>query len=206
MNTLENKSTKSSFSEDFYGMKKTPSFSEYIHWQELQDRILVLNDAVDEFIVEEYMMPIIKWNKEDEGKPVEERKPITFYLSTPGGELFGGLVLAEIIKKSKTPVHIVALTIAASMGSVLLVSGHKRSAYQFTNVLIHDGSTGISGSSNKVKDHMKYFDKKAEQIKGFIVSNSNITLEKYEEMDDREWWITAEEALELGIIDEIIGG
>lgn len=192
--------------EAFTGMKKSPTFSEYIHWQELKDRILVINDGIDDLVVEEFIMPIIKWNKEDEGKNSEDRKPITIYLNTPGGDIFSGLILAEVIKKSVTPVHIVVFAYAASMGSVLLVSGHKRQAYEFSNVLIHDGNTGISGSSNKVKDHMKYIEKKNEQIKKFIIGNSKITEERYDSMADREWWITAEEALELGIIDEIIQG
>jgi ATP-dependent Clp protease protease subunit len=204
------------FDETFIAMKKTPSFAEYTHWQELKDRVLVLNDAVDEFIVEEIVMPILKWNKEDDkaeeaapylpdgqGKNFN-RKPITLYLNSPGGDLFNGLVAAEVIKKSKTPVHVIVLSMAASMGSVLLAAGHRRYAYQFSNVLIHDGSTGIAGTSNKVKDHMKFFDKKSEQIKTFIIANSKITAEKYEEMDDREWWLTAEEAMEFGLIDEII--
>jgi ATP-dependent Clp protease protease subunit len=195
---------KQGFEEAFLAMKKTPAFAEYIHWKELNDRILLLNDEVDQFIIEEIVMPILKWNHEDEGKPVEERKAITLYLNSPGGDLFVGLIAAEVIKKSKTPVNIFVLSLAASMGSVLLASGHKRYAYKHSNVLLHDGSTGIAGSSNKVKDHIKYFDKKSEQVKDFIISNSKITKEKYEEMDDREWWLTAEEAKELGLIDEII--
>jgi ATP-dependent Clp protease protease subunit len=196
--------TQIEFTDDFVAMKKTPAFAEYIHWQELKDRILVINDGIDEYVIEEYIMPIIKWNKEDEGKPVEERKPITIYLNSPGGDIFVGLTLAEVIKKSVTPVHIVVLTFAASMGSVILVAGHKRSAYSYANILIHDGQTGVSGSSNKVKDHMKYIEKKNGQIKDFICSNSKISEEKYESMSDREWWLSADEALELGLIDEIL--
>ena len=92
------------------------------------------------------------------------------------------------------------------MGSILLMSGHVRRAYAFTNILIHDGSTMIAGSSNKVKDHMKFYEEKNEQVKKFILSNTRITAERYDEMSDREWWMTAEKALELGLVDEIIGG
>lgn len=200
----DTKLTKLGIDEAFLAMKKSPSFVEYTHWQELKERILVLNDEVDQFIIEEIVLPILKWNKEDEGVEVADRKTITLYLNSPGGDLFVGLVAAEVIKKSVTPVHITVLSLAASMGSVLLASGHKRTAYKHSNILIHDGSTGIAGSSNKVKDHMKYFDKKSEQIKDFIVANSKVTREKYKEMEDREWWLTAEEALEYGLLDEIL--
>lgn len=193
-----------SFDEDYMAMKKTPSFVEYTHWKQLEERVLVLNDDVDEFIIEEVVLPILKWNEEDKDTPVEDRKTITLYLSSPGGDLFNGLVAAEVIKKSVTPVHIIALSLAASMGSVLLASGHMRSAYFFSNILLHDGSTGVAGSSNKVRDTMKFFEKKSEQIKQFIIDNTKITAELYEENSDREWWLTASEALDLGIIDEII--
>lgn len=189
---------------DFLEMKKTPSYAEFIHWKQIQERKLVINDGIDEFIVEEYIMPILRWNEEDEGKEITGREPITIYLNTPGGEVFNGLVLAEIIKKSKTPVHIVALAFAASMGSVILASGHNRKAYKYSNVLIHDGDVGAKGSSNKVKDTMKFLDKKHDQLKDFYIANTKITEEKFDSMADREWWMTAEEALELGIIDEII--
>lgn len=189
---------------DFLDMMKTPKYDDYIQWQDIKSRTLTLNDAVDDYIIEQFVMPIIRWNKEDEGKPIEERKKITLYLNTPGGDIFTGLALAEAIKKSKTPVHIIVLSSAASMGSVILVSGHMRTAFEYANILIHDGNTGISGSSNKVKDHMKYIEKKNDQIKNFIINNSNITVEKYDSMADREWWITAAEALELGLIDEIV--
>jgi ATP-dependent Clp protease protease subunit len=204
------------FEEAFMSMKKTPSFLEFTHWEELKERKIVLNDEVDEFLVEEVIMPIIKWNEQD-AKAEEDyktqsgillpiRKPITIYLNSRGGEVFVGLVIAEVIKKSVTPVHIVALSIAASMASVILVSGHKRFAYEFSNVLLHDGSTMIAGSTNKVKDHMKFYAEKSEQIKQFILSGTKITEEKYDEMSDREWWLTAKSALEYGIIDEVIGG
>ncbi|MNS65643.1 ATP-dependent Clp protease proteolytic subunit 1 [compost metagenome] len=93
---------------------------------------------------------------------------------------------------------------AASMGSVILVSGHVRYAYKYTNVLIHDGDVGLKGSRNKVKDNMKFFEEKDAQVKDFILSNTKITEEKFEEMTDREWWMTAETALEFGIIDVIL--
>jgi ATP-dependent Clp protease protease subunit len=191
----------------FTQLQKTPALEEYINWKDWQNRILVINEPIDEaIVVHDYILPILRWNEEDDdlGLSVDERKPITLYLNTPGGDVFIGLILAEVIKKSTTPVHITVLALAASMGGVILMAGHKRSAFEFSNVLIHDGSLGLHGSRNKVKDNMKFYDAKDEQLKKFILTNTKITEEKYKEMDDREWWLTAEEALEQGIIDEII--
>ncbi|MMZ62510.1 ATP-dependent Clp protease proteolytic subunit 1 [compost metagenome] len=93
------------------------------------------------------------------------------------------------------------------MGALLLVSGKKhgmRHAYEFSNILFHDGSTVLYGSSNKVKDHVKFQEEKDQQMKEFIIRNTKITNEKYEQMRDREWWLTAKSALEYGIIDKIL--
>lgn len=180
------------------------SLAEKTYLDNIKKRKLILSDEIDELMVEDFIMYILEWNEEDEGLPEEERKPITVYLNSPGGEVFIGLVMAEIIKKSKTPVYIVALSLAASMGSVILASGHKRMAYKYSNILIHDGSTMVAGTTKKVNDHMAFYQKKNEQIKEFIIANSNISSEKYDDMEDREWWMTADEAIELGVIDEII--
>lgn len=191
----------------FASLQKTPPLTEYIGWKDWQNRVLVINEPIaEEIVVLDYILPILRWNEEDSvrGLSVEQRKPITIYLNTPGGDVFIGLILAEVIRKSTTPVHVTVLGLAASMGGVILVAGHKRYAFEFSNVLIHDGSLGLSGSRNKVKDNMKFYDEKDEQLKNFILSNTKITEEKYKEMEDREWWITAKDALELGIIDAII--
>jgi ATP-dependent Clp protease protease subunit len=201
-----------------YDMEKNIKFDqyhEYEDWLRFQDREIVINDTIEDYCVEEVIMPIIKWNKEDDEReavwdfPIGSntayvRKPITIYLNTNGGDVFLGLVIAETIKKSKTPVHIRVLSLACSMGSIILMSGHKRMAYAFSNVLIHDGSTMVAGSTNKVKDHMKFYEEKNDQVKNFVLEHTTITGEKYDEMSDREWWLTSRMALEYGIIDEII--
>ncbi|MNS51182.1 ATP-dependent Clp protease proteolytic subunit [compost metagenome] len=196
-----------SVDELFTAIGKTPPYLEYIKWKEMENRKIVLNEPIDGFAVDTVIMPILRWNEEDDsafGDDISKRKPITIYLDSPGGDVFVGLIIAEVIKKSKTPVHIIALSMAASMGSVILVSGHVRYAYKYTNVLIHDGDVGLKGSRNKVKDNMKFFEEKDAQVKDFILSNTKITEEKFEEMTDREWWMTAETALEFGIIDAIL--
>jgi len=179
-------------------------FGEMEFINHLQERIIILNDEVDDNLVERVIIQILKWNREDEGKPTDEVKDIEILLNTPGGDVYLGMVLAEVIQKSITPVTIRILGMAASMGSILAIAGHKTVAYEHSNILIHDGSTVLFGSSNKVKDHMKYQELKDKQIKDFIIKNTKITEEKYDEMADREWWLTAGQAKELGIVQEIL--
>lgn len=195
-----------SFDELFTAIKGTPPVEEYTRWEQLKQRKLVVNEGIDDYSLGDIIMPIFKWNEEDEAKMLkaEERQPIVIYLNSPGGDVLMGLVVAEIIKKSVTPVHITVIGTAASMGSIILMAGHKRYAYTFSNVLIHDGEKGLGGTSNKVKDTMKFFEEKDEQLKQFVLQNTKITEEKYDTMQDREWWMTASKALEYGIIDAIL--
>lgn len=170
----------------------------------LKERIIILNEDVNDALVEKVIVHILKWNREDSNLSVEDRKPIEILLNTPGGDVYLGMVLCEVIKKSVTPITVRILGMAASMGSLIAISAHKTVAYEFSNILIHDGSTFLVGSSNKVKDHMKFQELKDKQIKDFIIENTNISEEKYNEMADREWWLTAKMAQDLGIVDEIL--
>lgn len=179
-------------------------FDEIEFINHLKERIIILNREIDDDLVERVILQILKWNRQDKDIPIDERQNIEIILNTPGGAVDIGMVLVNVIKQSKTPITITALGLAASMGSLILMAGTHRRAYEFTNILIHDGAMFLGGTTNKVKDHMKFQEEKDEQIKQFILSNSNIDENKYEEMSDREWWMTAKTALELGIIDEII--
>ncbi|MNP34725.1 ATP-dependent Clp protease proteolytic subunit [compost metagenome] len=152
-------------------------------------------------------MQILNWNEDDSNIPIDDRKEIELILNSPGGDVYIGLILCSVIEKSNTPIKITTLGTAASMAALILMSGAKhgrRYAYEFSNVLIHDGSIGMQGSTNKVRDHLKYQEEKDNQIKEFILRNTNISSEKYDEMSDREWWLTAKSAKEYGIIDVII--
>lgn len=182
-------------------------FEEYTYFKALENREIILNSEVDDYLLERVAYQIIKWNREDKDIPVNERKEIEIILNSPGGDVYLGMALCSVIEKSETPIAITVIGNAASMGALLLVSGAKhgrRRAYEFSNVLFHDGSTVLFGSSNKVKDHVKFQEEKDKQVKDFIIRNTKITEEKYEDMKDREWWLTASSALEWGVIDEII--
>lgn len=197
--------SKTMYGEEFMmALDNAGSFEEFTYFENLKDRVLIFNQQVDDSIVERYIMQILKWNREDENKLPNEKKSIELFINTPGGVVDIGLVLCEVIKKSKTDVNCTVLGMAASMGSLITMACKKRRAYKFSNILIHDGSTMLHGTSNKVKDHFKFQEKKDEQIKTFILENSKISSEKYDEMIDREWWLTASDALEYGMIDEII--
>ena len=82
---------------------------------------------------------------------------------------------------------------------------HKTYAFPDSVLLLHDGSTGAQSSSRKMKDITNFYDKLDNRVKKFVLDNTNITEEFYEEIADREYYMFADEAKELGIVDYIIG-
>lgn len=192
------------FDEEFLTLSELPAFEEYTFWENLKDRKIIINQSIDDSIIERAVMQILKFNEEDEGKDVAARKPIKLYINSDGGVVTTGMILCNVIENSKTPVYGIALR-AYSMAGLILLPCHKRMAYPFATILLHDGSLGLVSSSKKAKETMKFYDDLEERTKKFILKYTNITEEKYKEKYGEEWFLFANEARELGIIDEIIG-
>lgn len=183
--------------EDFYG--------EIIR-ENLDKRILVFNDQVDENVMENYILRILKWNKEDENLPIEARQKIKIYLDCPGGETITGMNLVDVIMQSKTPVVGVVFSMAASMGYHILLACHERIAFKNSVLLQHDGEMALSSSSSKFKDTVKFFDSLDDRIKEYVLSRTNMTEEFYDRIYNQEYWMFGnEEAKRLGVIHKVIG-
>lgn len=182
--------------EDFYG--------EIIR-ENLNNRILVFNDQVDSDVMENYILRIIQWNKEDQNLPVESRRPIRIYIDCPGGDTITGLNLVNVICQSKTPIIGIAFSMAASMGYHIFIACNERVAFKDTVLLQHDGELVIQNSSSKAKDTMQFFNSMDNRLKQHVLSHTNMTDEFYDKIYDQEWWIFADDAVEYGIVDKIIG-
>jgi ATP-dependent Clp protease protease subunit len=184
---------------------ETLMFEEATFKELLKDRKILLNGDIDDTVIERVIMQILKFNNQDENIPVEKRKPITLYINSGGGDVQAGLVLCNVIENSLTPVHGIVLSMAASMAAVILLSCHKRYSYRFSSLLYHDGYFSVQNSGKKARQTVDFFTKLDDKIKEFVIAHSKITEQLYEEKASDEWWVSAEEALELGAIDEIIG-
>lgn len=147
------------------------------------------------------------WNRLDEEKriPVEERQPILFYIDCSGGNLTDAFMISDTIRQSKTPVYTIITGAALSGGFIIAISGHKRIAYPHASFLFHEGSGGFGGDANKFANFALFYKKQLEQMKDIILNQTSITEEKYKEIKNDDYWMTADEALELGVIDEIYG-
>jgi ATP-dependent Clp protease protease subunit len=172
----------------------------------LEDRRIVINYEIISSIMEDIILHILEWNKQDKEKKTEYRKPIYLYINSCGGDCFIGFTLIDIIQNSDTPVYGVVFGKAFSMAAYLIMACHQRYCFENSAILIHDGEVGASNSASKMKDTMKFFDIMDERTKQFVLDNTKITSELYDEIYGKEYYIYGNDrGKELGIIDYVIG-
>lgn len=173
--------------------------------ENLEQRILVFNEEVNECVLENYILYILKWNKEDKDIPIEKRHTITIYINSPGGNCIDGFNFVDAIISSKTPIRGVCFGLAASMGYHIFLACHERIAFYNSILLQHDGNIRISNSTSKAKDTMKFFDSMEERTKAYVLSRTNMTEEFYDKIYNQEYYMYASEGKENGCVDKIIG-
>lgn len=182
---------------------KLPDPTLFDFYRRDSNRHIWWNIDVDESLVENSYR-ILEWNKEDEGIPVKDRKPIKIFINTNGGCLNSVLNFINVIQLSKTPIYTIGMGKCYSAGGLLLMSGHKRYIFNDTTVLIHDGSTGAMGNTGKVIDNLEFTQKTEKRVKNFVLNNTKIKKEDYDKNYRRDWFLFSDEVIEFGIADKII--
>ena len=176
---------------------------QYFH-QLLEKRTIVFNSEISEDIIETLYLPLRDFENDDSDEPV------TIILNSVGGSVSDGFFLANYLASYKKKINMIITGYAASMAAVILSAGGKnenitRKAYPSTYILIHDGYIALQTSEAKsAADFMDFNAKVDDNIRAFIVSNTNITEELYDSKTRKQWFISAQEALELNLIDEIM--
>ena len=175
-------------------------FEEYI-----DNRILVFNDDVDDNVIENYIMYILKWNMDDKDLPIDKRKKIIMLLSSPGGNAFSANIMVDVIMQSITPIVGVGLDLVASAAYLIFLACHERYSYSSTSFLQHEGDMTIENSRSKFKNTATFFEEMDNRTKNFILSRTNMTEEFYDKMYEQEFWFFAQKGKELGVVHKIIG-
>lgn len=171
----------------------------------LKDRRIIINSEINDDLLEEVCMMILKWNSEDKNLPMNSRKKIFVYINSDGGDCILGNQILSTIEYSKTPVVTIGLGKCSSMASYILAAGHERYCFPNTVILHHDGETGYVSSGNKGKDIQKFYNTLDEKMTAFLINHTKMTAEFLEDIKDREYYMFPEEAKELGVVDKIIG-
>lgn len=173
-------------------------------YEDINNRIYWLTQEIGEETLD-LVQYITRWNREDKGKPVEERQPIRIIIDCGGGSLSVSETLSNIIKMSKTPIYSIALGFVASGASVVHLSCHKRFALPNTVFVLHKGScNGVSGTYDEIVSFARDYEKQIEMLMEFYIENTKYTEEEIEENIQTDWYIRMDEAQEKGLVDELI--
>ena len=146
------------------------------------------------------------WNRWDDEHniPIEEREPIKIFIDSAGGDLCATFTMIDAIRLSKTPVWTVNEGAAYSGGFFTFIAGHKRFAYKHSSFLYHEGSAETGGTAIQFQNFSDFYKKRLTQLKEEVLAFTKISEEKYNEIKKDDFWMMADEALELGVCDEII--
>lgn len=141
----------------------------------------------------------------DENEP--PRPPIQINLNSPGGSVMDGLALYDTIlrlRRKGFTVNTRATGLVASMATILLQAGEERVADANVSILVHEIAGATGGKISGIRDEARAMERLNQRLLGILAERSTLTAEEIKERADyREWWLDAEEALELGFVDRI---
>lgn len=166
----------------------------------LKDRIIFLGGEVDDIMANVAVAQMIFLEAEDPDKD------IFLYINSPGGSVTAGMAIYDTMQHVKCDVSTTCIGMAASMGAFLLAAGvkGKRKALPNAEVLIHQPSGGTSGQATDIAIHAEHIIKTKKKMNRILAERTGQPLEKVESDTERDNYLSALEALEYGIIDEII--
>ena len=166
----------------------------------LKERIIFIGTPIDDDVANLIIAQLLFLDGEDSGKD------ISIYVNSPGGVVSAGLAIYDTMQYIKSPCTTICVGQAASMAALLLTAGAKGKRYALPNsrVLIHQPMGGAQGQASDIEIHAKEILKLRDRLNKILVKHTGQTIKKIEKDTDRDYYMSAEEAKEYGIVDEII--
>jgi ATP-dependent Clp protease protease subunit len=166
----------------------------------MMDRIIFLGTQIDDYAANVIQAQLLYLDTSDPGKD------ISIYINSPGGSVYAGYGIYDTMQYITSDVSTICTGIAASMASVILVAGKKgkRFALNHSRVLIHQPLSGVQGQASDMEIAVKEILKVKEELYRIISTHSGKSFEEVEKDSDRDYWMTAVEAVEYGMVDEIL--
>lgn len=172
-------------------------------YRDEEERIFWLNDNVEN-CAEDLIKMILRCNKEDKGKSVEDRKVIKIFIDSNGGDVVFMHSIINMIEMSKTPVWTINYCTAYSAASEILASGHKRFALPGSHVMIHLGSCAYAGDAANVEATKKYFDALSKKTVDHLLKRTKIEPKMFKKKTLTDWFLDENDALENGVVDRVV--
>lgn len=166
----------------------------------LKDRIIFIGSAVDEIASNSVIAQLIFLEAQ------APERDIHLYINSTGGSVSDGLAIYDTMQYIRCPICTISIGISASVAAVLLTAGAKGKRYALPNsrILLHQPSGGFSGVAADIEIHAEEIIKMRERINRILSKHTGQPLKKIARDTDRDFWMTAEEARDYGLIDEVI--
>jgi ATP-dependent Clp protease protease subunit len=166
----------------------------------LKDRIIFIGTPIDDNIANLVIAQMLFLQMEDAGKD------INIYINSPGGAVTAGLAIYDTMQFMKCAVATYCIGQAASMGAILLGAGTKGKRFVLPNsrIMIHQPWGGVQGVAEDISIHAREILKLRDKINGILAKHTGQNLERIQKDTDRDFFMSAEEAKEYGLIDEVI--
>ena len=166
----------------------------------MMDRIIFLGLAIDDYVANIIQAQLLYLESADPSKD------ISIYLNSPGGSVYAGLGIYDTMQYITPDIATICTGMAASMGAVLLCAGTKgkRSALKHSRVMIHQPMGGAQGQAADIEITAREILKLRKELYSIVAEHSGNTYKKVEKDSDRDYWMTADEAKNYGMIDEVL--
>src|SRR5699024_5488895 len=166
----------------------------------LKDRIIMIGSAIDDNVANSVVSQLLFLQAQD------AEKDIYLYINSPGGSVTAGMAIYDTMQHIKPDVQTIAMGMAASMGSFLLAAGAKGKRFALPNaeVMIHQPLGSAQGQATEIENAAKHILKTREKVNKILAERTGQPLEKIEKDTDRDNYLSASEAAEYGLIDEVL--
>ena len=166
----------------------------------LKDRIIFLGEEIKDAVASTVVAQLLFLESEDPGKDIH------MYINSPGGSVTAGMAIYDTMNYVKCDVSTTCIGMAASMGAFLLSSGAKGKRYALPNaeVMIHQPLGGAQGQATEIQIAAEHILKTKKKLNQILADNAGKPVEEVEKDTDRDNWLSADEAKEYGLIDEVI--
>ncbi len=166
----------------------------------LKDRIIMLGSQIDDNVANSIVSQLLFLQAQD------SEKDIYLYINSPGGSVTAGFAIYDTIQHIKPDVQTICIGMAASMGSFLLAAGAKGKRFALPNaeVMIHQPLGGAQGQATEIEIAANHILKTREKLNRILSARTGQSIEKIQKDTDRDNFLTAEEAKEYGLIDEVM--
>lgn len=164
----------------------------------LEDRIILLTGEINDATAEAINACLLYLDS-------VSQEPIHIYVNSPGGSVTAGLAIYDMMNAVKSPVYTYCTGLAASMGSVILAAGEKRYCMANAEVMIHQPLGGTQGQATDMKICCDHIIKTRERLEAILAKRTGKSVKEIHEACERDNWLDAQNALNFGLVDEIIG-